>query len=219
MVMAPPPMHDSTVSFCFYVCLAFLCWHFPPRSPPSHTLHLSLCSQQQPLPWDCSTVPKFLLPATAPSRGPASLSRVYMAAARTVWFSFHLGCHRSAVTLSALNVSPLTQTITLMWGLDPCFSSPTHQGRYSPTNTPVFPLVPCPAEFCVALYILYLWSGTPLCSQLVFCLHFCVWRCIPDVPWREMYSTSTYSFTVLFSWVLCSLSRMDDSISQRCRFP
>ena len=26
-----------------------------------------------------------------------------------------------------------------------------------------------------------LWSGTPICSQLVFHMHFCVWRCIPDV--------------------------------------
>ena len=32
------------------------------------------------------------------------------------------------------------------------------------------PLVPCPAEFCVILYILYLWSGIPVCSQLVFCI-------------------------------------------------
>ena len=31
------------------------------------------------------------------------------------------------------------------------------------------------------LYILFHWSGTPVCSQLVFCMHFCVWRCIPDV--------------------------------------
>ena len=61
-----------------------------------------------------------------------------MAAARTVWFPFHWGCHRSAVSLSALNASPLTQTIALMWGLDPCLSSPTS----SPTNTLVFPLVP-----------------------------------------------------------------------------
>ena len=44
---------------------------------------------------------------------------------RTVWFSFHLGCHRSAVSLSVLNVSPLTQTVAPMWGVDPCFSSPT----------------------------------------------------------------------------------------------
>ena len=25
------------------------------------------------------------------------------------------------------------------------------------------------------------WSGTPVCSPLVFCKLFCVWRCIPDV--------------------------------------
>ena len=50
---------------------------------------------------------------------------VCMAEAKTVWFSFHFGCHRSAVSLSALNVSPLTQTIAPLWGSDPCFSSPT----------------------------------------------------------------------------------------------
>ena len=31
------------------------------------------------------------------------------------------------------------------------------------------------------LYFLFCWSGTPVCSQLVFCMHFCVWRCISDV--------------------------------------
>ena len=33
----------------------------------------------------------------------------------------------------------------------------------------------------MVLYILFHWSGTPVHSQLVFCMHFCVWRCIPDV--------------------------------------
>ena len=42
---------------------------------------------------------------------------------------FQLGCHRSAVSLSALNVPPLTQTIALMWRADPCFSSPTCWGQ------------------------------------------------------------------------------------------
>ena len=54
---------------------------------------------------------------------------VHMAAARTVWFSFHLSCHSSAVLLSALNASPLTQTISLIWGSDLCFSSPTCRGQ------------------------------------------------------------------------------------------
>ena len=44
MVMAPPPMHDSAVSPCFQGCLAFLHRHFPPQSPPSQPLHLSLQS-------------------------------------------------------------------------------------------------------------------------------------------------------------------------------
>ena len=53
MVMAPLPMHDSAVLPCFHGCLGFL----PPQSPPSHPFHPSLCSHQQPLPWDCSTIP------------------------------------------------------------------------------------------------------------------------------------------------------------------
>ena len=78
------PMCDSAVSPCFHGCLAFLHRHFPPQSPPSYPISLSLHSQQKPSPWDCSTVPKLQLPAAAASRGPASLSRVRVAAARTV---------------------------------------------------------------------------------------------------------------------------------------
>ena len=48
----------------------------------------------------------------------------------------------TAVSLSALNVSPLTQTIALMWGSYPYFIPPPSEGRSSLTNTPVFPLVP-----------------------------------------------------------------------------
>ena len=84
MVMAPPPTHDSAVSPCFHGCLSFLHRYFPPQSPPSHPLSPSLCSQQQPSPWDCSTIPKLQLPAAAPSRGSVSLSGVCMVAATTV---------------------------------------------------------------------------------------------------------------------------------------
>ena len=129
MVVAPHPMSDSAVSTWFHGCPAFLHRHFPPQSLPSPPLHLSLCSQQQLSAWDCSTIPKLHLPHAAPSRGPASLSSVWMSVARTIGFSFHLGCHRSAVSLSALNVSPLTQTIALIWRLDPYFSSPNGWGQ------------------------------------------------------------------------------------------
>ena len=128
---------DSSTPYMWLSGITLLPWlpsftshrHFPPQSLPSHPLNPSLLSRQQPSPWDCSTIPKLQLPATAPSRRSMSLSRVCMAAARTIWFSFHLGCHRSADSLSALNVSPLTQTITPMWGSDPCFSSPTCRGQ------------------------------------------------------------------------------------------
>ena len=77
LVMAPPPRHDSAVSPCFHGCLAFLHRHFPPQSPPSHPFDPSLHSQQQPSPWDCSTIPKLQPPATVPSG-------VCMAVAKTV---------------------------------------------------------------------------------------------------------------------------------------
>ena len=41
-------------------------------------------------------------------------------------------------------------------------------------------------EFCVVLYILFCWSGSPVCSQLVFCMHVCVWRCILMYLWRNV---------------------------------
>ena len=127
-VMALPATCDSAVLPCFHGCLAFLHRHFPPQSPPSHPLDPTLCSEQQSLHWDCSTVLKLQLPAAAPSRRPTFLPGICMAVARIVWFSLHLGCHRSAVSLSALNVSSLTQTITPLWGSDPCFRSPTCRG-------------------------------------------------------------------------------------------
>jgi len=68
-----------------------------------------------------------------------SLSRVCMAAARTLWFSLPLVCCRLAISLSALNVSPLTQTIAPMWG-----SEFSHLPRAGPVLLTLlfFPLVP-----------------------------------------------------------------------------
>ena len=124
-VVAPSPMCVSAVLPCFHNARLSSTGFSQPQSPLSHPLNLSLGSQQQPSPWDYSTIPKLQFPDAMPFRAPASLSGVCMAAARTVWFSSQSGCHRSAVSLSALNVSPLTQTIAAMWGSDACSSSPT----------------------------------------------------------------------------------------------
>ena len=159
---------------------------FSPQSPPSYPLDLSLHSQQQPSLWDCSTIPKLQLPDTTPSR-------VWMAVARTVWFSFHLGCHRSAVSLSALNVSPLTQTIALVWGLDPCFSSPTHREQVqSYSHSRFFPLIPSSYwVLCESIYSFPLLRYSCLLSagvlHALLCLKVYCWyiyrdRCTPLPP-------------------------------------
>ena len=145
---------------------------------------------------DCSTIPKLQLPAPVPSRGPALLSRVCMAATRTVWFSFHLGCHRSAVSLSALSISPLTQIIAPIWGSDPLLA----KGRSSPTNTCIFPPSPFILPNFAWLYIFYS-TGQVLLSTLSWC---CACNSVSEgvfliYLWREMHPTSTYSFTILFS--------------------
>ena len=164
----PPPTCDSAVSPCFHGSPAFFLRHFTLQSPPSHPFDPSLHSQQQPLPSDCSTIPKIQLPAAAPSRVPVSLSRVCMAVARTVWFSFHLGCHRSPVSLSALSVSPLTQTMT--WCGDQTAASVPlpAEGLPSPPNTPVF----SPSSFLlpsiVWFYIFFSLGQVPL-SILNWC--------------------------------------------------
>jgi len=114
-------LHPLLVTHGFHGCLASLHRHFPPQSLPLHPLGPFPSSQLQPLPWDCSAIPMLQLPAAVPSRGPASLSAVRKAVARTVWFSFHLGCQRSAASLSALNVSLLTQTVAPIVEIGPLF--------------------------------------------------------------------------------------------------
>ena len=50
----------------------------------------------------------------------------------------------------------------------------------------------------MVLYILFLWLGTPVCSQLVFSACTSVSEGVFVMyPWREMYSTSNYSVIIL----------------------
>ena len=59
---------------------------------------------------------------------------------------------------------------------------PPMEGRSSPINTPgpPGPQFLHPTNY-VVLYILFYWPGTPVSYQLMFCKHFCVWRCILDM--------------------------------------
>ena len=138
-----------------------------------------------------STIPKLQLPAAVPSRRPAFLSGVCMPVARTVWFSYHLGCHRSAVSLSAINVSSLTQTIAPLWGIRPLLQLP-HPLKAGPVLlTPVFSP---PRSFVVssfAWFYIFFSIGQVLLSVLSWCSA-CT-SVSEDVflmyPWREVYST------------------------------
>ena len=125
MVVTPPPTRDSAVWPCFHLCLAFPHRHFPPQSPPSHLLDPSLHSQQQPSPWDCSTIPKLQVPATVPSWG---LSGVCYGCSKDglIFIPFRLP-QISCFTLSLKCFS--SDSDALMWGSDLCFSSPTRQGQ------------------------------------------------------------------------------------------
>ena len=122
-------------------------------------------SQQQPSPWDCSTIPKL----------PAAPSRVCMAAARTLilipfrlpqisCFPLSLKCFSSdSDNCHKVGIRPLLQFPHL-----PRASQVLLILRFSS------PWFLHPTKFCVGLYILFHCSGTPVCSQLLFCMHFYV---------------------------------------------
>ena len=202
MVMAPYPMLDSAVLPCFHDYLTFLHRHFQPQSPPSHPLNPSLHSQQQPSHWDCSSIPKLQLPATAPSRGSASLFVVCMAVARKdclILIPFWL---------------PQSWCFTLSLK---CFSSDSdncpdvgirallqfhHWLRAGPVLlillfTPPSSIIPPSFAW---LYIFFstdqvLLSALGWCSACTYVSE----GVFLTYPWREMYSMSTYPSAILFS--------------------
>ena len=82
--------------------------------------------------------------------------------------------------ISALNVSPLTDSCPKV-GIGPLLQI-CHQLRAGPVLPTLlfFPLVPSSYRVLRGSIYSLRWSGAPVCSQLVFCMHFCVWRCLPD---------------------------------------
>ena len=88
----------------------------------------------------------------------------------------------SCFTLSLKCFSSYTDNCPAV-GIRPLLQFP-HPPRVGPVLLILllFILVPLSYRvFFISLYILFHWSGPPVCSQLVFCMHFCVWTCISDV--------------------------------------
>ena len=102
-----------------------------------------------------------------------------------------------------------SNSVTPMWGSDPCFSSPTRQGRSSPTNTPVFP----PSSFIPPsftwFYMLFS-TGQVLCLlsadvlQALLCLkvyswYICEERCTPHPPTPPPFCSLLYHSFLIHS--------------------
>ena len=104
-----------------------------------------------------------------------------MTVARTVWFFLFRLPQISCFTLSLKCFSSDSDNCPDM-EIGPLLQVP-HPLRAVPVllTLLVFPQFLHSTKICVVLCILLLWSGTPECSQLVFCMHFCVWRCTPDL--------------------------------------
>ena len=130
MMMAPLPTCDSAVPPCFHGCQAFLHMHFPLRSTPSHPLYLSFHSQQQPLHWDFSTIPKLQHPAAALPGDRVPEQCMYDCDCGKnclILITFRL-TQISCFTLSLKYFSSYSDNCPAM-GIGPRFSSPTHPGQ------------------------------------------------------------------------------------------
>ena len=172
MLMASPPTHDSAVSPFFHGCLAFLHRRFPPQSPLSPPLDPSLHSQQQPLTWVRSTIPKLQFPAAAPScvlvQGMYSCGKDCL-----ILIAFRLP-QISCFTLSLKCFSSHSDNCPTV-GIGPLLQFP-YPRRVGPVLLTLLfsPYFLHPTKYGVVLYILFHSSSTLVHSQLVFCMHFCV---------------------------------------------
>ena len=177
MVMTPCPMLDSAVWPCFHGFLAFL------NSISRHNLLPQFISPLSVSPQSLAALPLGLLhnPYTpAPS--------CYTFQGTCIPVQGRYGCSKDCLILIPFRL-PQISCFTLSLK---CFSSdsdncpdvgigppasvpPPAKGRSNPTNTPVFP----PSSFILLSFAwLYIFFSTGqvflLCSQLVFCMHFCV---------------------------------------------
>ena len=196
--MSPPPTRDSAISPCFHGCLTFLHRHFP-GSPPLHPLNPSLQSQRQPSPCDCSTIPNSSSQALPlPGDQHSCLVCVWLCKDCLILIPFKL----PQISCFILSLKCFSSNLPCCDDQTPASVPPPSEGRSSPTNTPVFP----PSSFVLSsfasLYIFFS-SGQALLSTLSW--HSACTSVSEGVflmyLWREMYSTSTYSSVILFSFI------------------
>ena len=190
------PALDSAVSPCLQSCPAFLQGHSSISSltSPQDVSH----SQQQSLSWDCSPVPTqplCILEDLCPCLGYIGLQyRLF------VWFSLHSDLHRSAASSSnSLKCLPFVSNYSSDAGVSPLlqFLHPMGSGPVLLTLFLFFPFLP--SFYQVLRGSVY---SFPMVRDSCQLSADCSTRSAPeDVflmhPWREIYSTSTYSSAIL----------------------
>ena len=158
-------MCDSAVLPCFHGCPAFLHRNFPPQSPPSPPLNISLHSQQQPSAWDKSTISKLCIPV----RGMYGLGKDCL-----ILIPFRLP-QISCFTLSLKCFSSDSDSCPDV-GIGPLLQFP-HLRRAGPVLVTLlfFP----PSSFILpsfAWFYIFFSTGQELLSALSwwFCMYFCI---------------------------------------------
>ena len=174
--MAPPAMCDSSVLPCFHGCLACLHRHFLPGSPPSHplnpSLHMTVESGPHP-----GIAPQSLNSSSQPLHLPRDLHpcRAHVWLWQRLSDSHYIQAVTDHLFHSRLKCVSSDSDNCPDVGIGPLLQFP-HLPRAGPVLLTLLfpPQFFHPTEFCVGLYILFLWSGTPVRSQQVFCMHSCV---------------------------------------------
>ena len=165
-----PPTRDSAVSPCFHGCLAFLRRHFPPPSPPSPPLDLSLQVNSSPHPGIAPSVPSHCTfqGICVPVQGMYGCSKDCL-----ILIPFRLP-QISCFTLSLKCFSSDSDNCPDV-GIRPQLQFPHPLRAHPALLTLLFsPQVPSSYRVLRGSINSFPLVSTPVHSQLVFCMHFCV---------------------------------------------
>ena len=127
-----------------------------------------------------------------------------MAVARTIWFSFHLSCHRSALSLKRFSSDSSDSDNRPDVGIGPLLQFP-HPLRASPVLLTLLFFTLVPSSYWVlhgSIFSFLLVRYSCLLSAGVLYTFLCVWRYIPDV---SMERDVLHVYLLLCHLVLLSL--------------
>lgn len=169
------PSSVTAVLPCFLGCPALLqgpsCCDLPLTSPGGHLPTVN--SSPHP---DCPPILTLQLPAIASTRGPASLSGVWLTLRGfAMQISPHSDHHRSAASLSkGLRCLCSVPNYCSNEGSHPCFPVPPPLGSQVSLTLPLFSLPPSPSQVLCGPIDSFLVVRDAASSQLALCQILCI---------------------------------------------